>query len=98
MKVPSKLDVWLAGVKAGKRAASSLGADMVRPLDELRPKRAKLPGRCCRLYVDVPLTVKADMMRLCREFHLTQSELGYVIVRAALDDEAWLKALLPARR
>ena len=49
-----------------------------------------------RLHVRIPLPVKCEIMRLARENCLTQDELGWAIVKAALTDEAWLVQALAA--
>lgn len=65
-------------------------------MERLRPKRANgsLLGYWLRLYVPLPVALKCEVQRVCRERHMSQAELGLKIVRAVLGDEAWLKSIL----
>lgn len=50
-----------------------------------------------RLYVPMPGVLKCEVMRIAREANVSQAELGLLIVQAAVNDQAWLAAVLAAR-
>lgn len=71
-------------------------SDGVDPKKGVRPKRPNgaIHDFRERLMIRLPLPLKVQIMRLARENALTQDELGWNIVRAALADEAWLVNVL----
>jgi hypothetical protein len=71
-------------------------ADGRDPKKGMRPKRPNgaIHDFRERLMVRLPLPTKCEIMRLARENALTQDELGWIIVRTAIADQAWLSAAL----
>lgn len=65
-------------------------------MERLRPKRPNktLRGFEHKLFVPVPGALKGEVMRLCRERHVSQAELGLMIIQAAFRDEMWLESVL----
>lgn len=97
MKRKTKLARWMG-------TASARGDQRVGPvasvLPAIRPKRPNrtLLGWSQKLYVPVPTELKCEVQRVCRERHMTQAELGLLIVQGAFGDPAWLASILDAAR
>ncbi len=100
MKRGSKLHTWMAEVKAGKRPARDLGAELLCVSGEIRPKRPSgtLSGQWAKVAFQVPMAIKSEWVAVARQLNITQAELGLAIVRAALRDQAFLKAAIAAGR
>jgi len=99
-KRKSKLAAWLeanAPGLGGRSAVPGAGQSAtVRP--KRKPVRAGfLWSLQDRLYVPMPGLLKCEVMRIAREANVSQAELGLLIVQAAVNDQAWLAAVLAAR-
>lgn len=47
-----------------------------------------------RMIFPVPIALKCDVMKICREQNLTQAEMGRRVFEAAIRDPRWLQAVL----
>jgi hypothetical protein len=63
-----------------------------------RPKRVNgaIHSFSEKWIIRVPLPFKCEVMRVARENALTQDELGWLVARAAIADQAWLCEVLAA--